>query len=248
MKLWTRTILAVGLVTTMAFAGDEPAGTMTDPVEILKKADEATKAVTAVCHSTTFVPSGAAAGRQPEVKGKGCYSGIGGQLPKLFRFEFETKGSSDEAAKSFVMGSDGDEFYLIDHQEKKAYVDLDPTVVGRMGQVGRGIGMLEFVHPTPFSDEINGKAHKLEGIEKIGGEPCYKVSLQYANVPQSAVWYFSINDLLPRRADRMFQGPEGQTGGTEQTILNLKVEKSLDEAQFKLKLPEGYEKTDDFAP
>ena len=98
-----------------------------------------------------------------------------------------------------------------------------------------------------FSDEIAGKSHKFVGIEKVGGEPCYKVSLEYQNA-QTAVWYFSTKDLLPRRADRTRKTPDGQTFGSQQTILNLKVEKSFDDAKFKLKLPEGYEQVDDFAP
>jgi len=248
MKRWTTALLAVGLVTAVALAGDEPAGKMTDPVEILKKADTAAKEVKAVCHSTTFAPSGAAVGRQPEIQGKGCYSGFVGMLPELFQFEFETKSTGDQPTRSYTMGTDGEEFYLVDHNQKKAYVDLDPQVMGRAGQMGRGVAMIEFVHNTPFSDEINGKSHKLLGIEKVGDEPCYKIEVEYNNAAQTAVWYFSINDLLPRRVDRTMRQGEGPTFGTSQVVTNLKILKSLDADKFKLKLPEGYEKTDDFAP
>ncbi len=247
MKLWTRTILAVGLVTTMAFAGDEPAGKMTDPVEILKAADAAAKEVKAVSYKTTFVPTGASAGRQPSIEAKVSFTGIVGRYPEKFYYEVKVKGSESEPVRSFTMGTDAEDYYLVDHQEKKAYVDLDPGVMGSMARVAGNVPMIEFVHATPFSDEINGKSHKFEGIEKVGGEPCYKVFVEYQNA-QTAIWYFSTKDLLPRRADRIMKTPDGQTFGSQKTIMNLKVEKSFDDAKFKLKLPAGYEKIDDFAP
>ena len=117
-----------------------------------------------------------------------------------------------------------------------------------MARVAQNVPMLEFVHGTPFTDEIEGKTQKLEGIEKVGGEPCYKVYVEYQNATQTTVWYFSVNDLLPRRDDRGRKTQDGQTFGSQRTVTNLKIEKSFDDSQFKLKLPDGYEKIDDFAP
>ena len=111
--------------------------------------------------------------------------------------------------------------------------------------------MIEFVHATPFNDEINGRSQELKGSVKIGDEDCYEIHVVYAadRAPQ-ATWAFSKKDFLPRRRIDAFPAAlaGGQAGTTIKTITNLVVEPKLDEDAFKLKLPEGYTKTDDFAP
>jgi outer membrane lipoprotein-sorting protein len=109
--------------------------------------------------------------------------------------------------------------------------------------------MIEFIHPTPFNDEINGRSRELKGSEKVDGEDCYIIHVVYAaeQAPQ-AIWSFSKKDFLPRRRIDIYALPDGQEGRGTKTITNLVVDPKVDEEVFKLKLPEGYTKTDDFAP
>jgi len=67
-------------------------------------------------------------------------------------------------------------------------------------------------------------------------------------VNQEATWYFSKKDFLPRgRIDTFRQ--EGQPeAGQKKLLKNLKADPNIDEKAFALQLPEGYTKTDDFAP
>lgn len=146
-------------------------------------------------------------------------------------------------------GTDGETFFVIDHHAKKAYEDIDPQVIGSFKQaLGAGM-MIEFVHPTPFSDEINGKVKEFRGSKRINGEDCYEVYVVYATeLPQAATWYFSKNDFLPRGRIDEFTTPDGQKLGQKKMISNLIVEPMLDQGAFTLKLPKGYTKSDDFAP
>ncbi len=247
----TTAVLAAGALLSITYAEDQPAGRLSNPIEILKKADAATRAVKAVSYSTTIAPTGAAKGRRPRLQGQAFLSGWVRGRPARFRHVITQKNPGEEKTQSFTGGWDGENFYLIDHQTKTAYVDMDPQVMGKMSRVLRGFGMLEFVHPTPFSDEINGVSQKLEGVEDIAGEPCYKVHVEYTAGGPQANWFFSTKDFLPRRVVRLFNTPGGQTAGLQTTVSHLKIIPSgsndLDDLSA-FKLPKGYKQTDDFAP
>jgi outer membrane lipoprotein-sorting protein len=109
--------------------------------------------------------------------------------------------------------------------------------------------MIEFLHETPFSDEINGKKQELKGSKKINGEDCYEVHVVYAaeQAPE-AIWFFSKKDFLPRCRMDVGKTPDGRKYVQTKTLSNVVVDPKLDDKTFKLKLPDGYTKTDDFAP
>ena len=107
--------------------------------------------------------------------------------------------------------------------------------------------MAEYVVTRPFSDELRGEKQELVGTTKIGDEECYEVLVQYAN-KRTARWFFSIQDLLPRRVDR-FSALNGQPArGTRLVVTSLKTNPKLRKKPFEFKLPPGFEQTDDFAP
>ena len=139
-------------------------------------------------------------------------------------------------------------FYLVDKAAKKAYEDIDPAVIGTRGRVIPAIAMVEFVHPTPFSDEINGRSQELKGITKVGDEECFEIHVVYAAGNQESHWFFSTKDYLPRRRDSIFTGQDGQRQGRQVILTSLEVDPKFEKSPFKLVLPEGFTKTDDFAP
>lgn len=244
----TTAVLATGTLLSIAYAGGQATERLSDPVKILKKADEATRAVKAVSYSTTIAPTGAAKGRRPRFQGQAFLYGWAHGGPARFRHNITQKNSGEDKTQSFTAGKDDENFYLIDHQTKTAYVDIDPQVMGKMSRTIRNFAMLEFVHPAPFSDEINGTSQKLEGIEDIAGEPCYKIHVEYAVGGPQANWFFSTKDFLPRRVVRLFNTPGGQTAGLQTTVTHLKIIQSDSKDLSEFKLPEGYKQTDDFAP
>lgn len=219
-----------------------------DPVEILKKADEAAKSVKAVRYKVKFQGTGSIEAKTPKVEGSVLLSDFqNGQAKKR---KIEAKGARPGSSDSFqvTIGGDGNVFYVIDPQTKTVHEDIDPQVVGSWRRLVGGLIMAEFGHLTPFQDEINGEKHEYQGSEKIGDEDCHKILVRYKGGQQEAVWYFSKKDGLPRRSDRTQMGPDGQGGSTQQIVTNLEVDPKVEDSAFKITVPEGFKKSDDFAP
>ena len=146
------------------------------------------------------------------------------------------------------MGSDADEYFLLDPKTKIAYVDIDDSVQGTAGRMSQFLGMREFIHPTPFSDEINGDKKELKGVKKIGDQECYEIHVVYSGGQGEATWCFSKKDFLPRRVDRWQRGPSGERGATVVILTDLKADPKIDPSIFKVKIPDGWTKTDEPAP
>ncbi len=223
-------------------------GDLTDPIEILKKVDAAAKAVKAVKYKATITGTGAAASRMPPVEGTVIMSGWANGAVKQFRCDAEVKRPGSSEVAEITAGSDGEDFYVVDHKAKKAYVDLDPEVIGTTGRPALLLRMLEFLHPTPFSDEINADKKELTGSKRIGGEDCYEVHVVYAAGRAEAIWHFSKRDFLPRARHDLYTTPAGEKGGQQRILTDLVVDPKFDKDAFKLTVPKGYTKTDDFAP
>ena len=222
---------------------------LTDPTEILKKADEACKAAKFVKYTAESKATGADASRVPSVEGSVVLSGLKNGRPEKWRYDLKAKQPGSEETKHIVAGTDGNEYFLLDEEKKIAYVDIDPAVLGSAGRFVQGATMLEYVHETPFTDEINGEKKELKGTTKIGDQDCYEIFVKYAGQGQEANWFFSKKDFLPRRVDRKFAAREGGEAGVRQLIVtSLTVAPKFDKDPFKFELPEGYTKSEDFAP
>lgn len=224
---------------------------LTDPVEILKKADAATKAVKSVSYTVQSRGLGANETRLPRVEGTAVLSGwTAGARGSVEKWHYDVKIQRPDSSETreIETGSDGETFFLIDKAEKKAYEDIDPAVIGSVGRVTRGITMAEFLLPTPFNDEITARKQELRGVTKIGNEECYEIFVAYANAAQEANWFFSTEDFLPRRVQRWIIVLNGDRRGSELTITKLKVDPKFAKSPFTLTLPEGFTKIDDFAP
>lgn len=221
----------------------KPAGP-NEALEILKKVDDAAKKAGGAQYDVVFKGVGDAESKVPTIEGKAVLSGWENDAVKKFRFDVKVKRPGSSEVTELSAGGDGKEYWLLDHTKKIAYQDVDPAVLGRMGSTAQNAALVaEFTHPTPFSDEINGKKQELLGSEKVGEEDCYKIRVEYAREGLEATWCFSKKDFLPRsRQDK--QG----TRETVRQITNLVIGPKLDEETFKFKLPEGYTQSDDFAP
>ncbi|MGB2985460.1 MAG: hypothetical protein WBE26_06210 [Phycisphaerae bacterium] len=255
MKRAMITVLGLCVLCTTAYGDEEKGDELTDPIAILKKADAASKAVKAVKYKVTLKGTEGAALTMPEVEGTVIMTGWSqrtNRTPQKFRCEAKVKQPGSSEVVEITVGSDGKTFYAVDHKAMKAYADGNPAVMGRKtGPPAQNLMMLEFVYPTPFSDEIGGKDQKLKGSKKIGDEDCYEIYLNYGRVSQEAIWYFSKKDFLPRGVRRVRPyPPAGKKGGEEWMLTDLVVDPTFDEEKdpFKFDLPEGYTKMDTYAP
>lgn len=260
-KLLFTSMVTIGWVLTgtgLAQVGDqkpeaEAKSAKDDPkhqeaVEILKKVDAATKAVKLVSYSATSKGTGWVATRLPTVEGQVVMSGEKSEsaLSKM-RISCKVQAPESSETRTLTAGYDGEEFYLIDDAKKMVYADLDPQVMGSDGRIIQSLVMREFSHPTPFSDEINSVKAEIQGTEKIGDEECWQIHVLYRPTLE-AIWYFSKKDHLPRRVDRVNTNASGEKGAAQLTLTDLKVDPKFPEDPYKLVVPEGYEKTDEFAP
>jgi len=238
-----RAMMLLGMFATLSAGQD-----LTDPVEILKKADAASKAVDFIQYTASVKGEGAAESRVGKVSGTVVLKGrtSGGAAQYRYEAKVERPGSSD--VNDVTVGSDGKAYYLINSKEKKVYEDIDPAVVGTAGRGVRALTMAEYLHPEPFSDEIKGKKQELKGSAKVGDEDCYEIHVTYTEGGQEATWFFSKKDFLPRRVDRFIQSPTGEKGSTQLIVTKLTVDPKFDKDPFKLTVPEGFTKIDDFAP
>jgi hypothetical protein len=218
-----------------------------EAIEILRKVDAAAKAVGAVSYKVSSVPAGIAVNFLSASEGGGVMTGWTGQRPEKFRMSVKTTRPGTGEAMAVTGGGDGEMFFLLDHLDKKAYEDFDPAVMGAGGNALGAVSMLEFVHPTPFSDEINADVAELQGTEDVGGVECHRIDVVYSGGRGKSTWFVSTEDFLPRRRIRHFTTPQGE-GTLDVVVTDLVVDPDIGPDTFAMKLPEGYEQVDDFAP
>ncbi len=219
-----------------------------EAVAILEQVDRAVKAVHSVRYDVSTEPSGVAENFASAARGSSILVGWNGTTAERFYSHVETKNADTGETVELTAGGNGDMFFIIDHQTKKAYEDMDPAVMGSGGRALRAVAMIEFVHDRPFDDEIGAEKIELQEEETVGGEECYKVHVTYAGGQGETTWFFAKKDFLPRRRVRHFSIPGQGEGALAIDVTNLEVNIEPDESLFVLKLPEGYEQIDDFAP
>lgn len=213
--------------------------------DILKKVDATIKEIKTVRYDVSAKGTGTSATRVPEISGSMIQHGVDNNPMAKFFFDGTVKRPGSAESRRITGGTDGDLSFLIDYGAKMVYEDIDPAVMGSDGRILQQSVMLEFTHPKPFSDEINAETIEMLDAESVAGVDCFKIKVKYANNAQEATWYFGKKDFLPRRVDRHFPA---RNGGTTMTITNLEVDPKLDAKAYSVKVPEGFEKTDEFAP
>jgi hypothetical protein len=246
-------LLSVSFVSLAAY-GQEPTkpDELTDPLEILKKVDAAARAVSSFKYKSVAEAPAAFAARfgYQKIEATFIVNGVTNGQPEKFFVDAKITLPGEAGTRRVTAGSDNDMFYIIDHQGKIAYEDIDPAVMGAAGNFLQRAMMIELSHPTPFSDEMNGRSRELRGSETVGGEDCYVVHVVYASEQSpEATWSFSKKNFLPlKRIDAYGTPGGGQPATHVKTLTDLVVDPKVTDEMFQLKLPEGYTKTDDFAP
>ena len=239
---------------------DALGGDLTDPMEILKKADEAIKKVDLVSYEADYTATSWLRKFVPDVKGTVVLGEESEWEVAKFRVEVSIRSdkSSDESDEKtdaaggmgepleLTAGCDGDNFFLIDPGTKTVYRDMDPAVLGKHSRNLQRVLMREFTAKAPFEEELKAEEIKLEGTETVYDQECYKIRLKTKE--SNAVWYFAKKDFLPRRVDRIHKNGEGEEGMTKLVLSNLRIDPKLKVDPFSPNAPAGFKTTDDFAP
>ncbi len=242
------TSVALALIATPLLAESEK---LSDPKEILKRADAAIKMVKTVDYEAKYTSTGWVKAFVADVEGRVVLGPNGDYEVPRFYCEVSMKKPDWEAAQSFTAGCDGNEYYLIDAKTKKAYHDIDPIVLGANSRDIQRVSMREFTADEPFKDELESKDIKLNDNKTINGETCYELEIKTEGGRQKAiVWWISTKDFLPRGVKRVHapRGGEGEDGSTQLMLSSVKATTNSKAAIFKLKVPDGYTQTGDFAP
>jgi outer membrane lipoprotein-sorting protein len=216
-----------------------------EALEILEKVDAAVKAISSVRYKVKTEPGGVATQMVGPGEGKATLAGWNGRIPERFLVEVDSESRGQEV--SVTAGGNGDMYFLVDHTAKKAYEDMDPAVLGSSAQLLFGFAMVEYVHERPFDDELNAETVELLGSETVGGEDCHEIRVVYAGGRGESIWYFSKKDYTPRGRVQVFNTPQGE-GSVKRMLYDVEIDPETEDAMFVMKLPEGYEQIDDFAP
>jgi hypothetical protein len=224
-----------------------PTEEVLDGKAILTRADAAIKAVESVRFRVKLNPTGTATQFMGAAEGETVLVGWNGDAPAKFYQHLTTVDSKSGTKREITGGGNTDQFFLIDHAAKKGYEDMDPGVLGSSRSALSSTQVVEFVHDRPFDDELG--ADTIERLEDraVEGEDCYQVRVVYSGGQGESVWLFSKKDWLPRGRIRKFDTGDG-AGTVELTLTEVRVDPQVADDQFVMKLPQGYQRIDDFAP
>ena len=236
----------MGLFVGLVFAplsADE--GSRDAAVEILTRSDNALKAVTSVRYHSVSTPEGIAVNFVKPSEGEALLFGWIGQLPE--KMYVDVKVTDGEEVTRITGGGDGDSYFVIDHNGRKGYEDMDTGVLGGFAATLRAILVPEFVHEAPMGDEISAETIELLEDHEVSGEACHQIRVVYSGGRGESVWSIAKSDDLPRQRKQVFNTPQG-VGSLTYRLVELEIDPKFDDSAFKMKLPEGYERIDDFAP
>lgn len=222
---------------------------LTDPMAVINKMVEAAKSIHGVSYRVEVVPSGMALQFMPQVKATCLIEGFADGMPAKARLELEVKKGDDQEVTRRIAGIDGEDYYLIDHQEKMAYKDIEAGVYGSSRGAVRAAVLEDLVtDKDPFKQELESKKQELRPAETVDGRLCYALHLTYDEEgTRTATLYVDQKEFLMRKLDFTFKSPQGE-GGLLMTVSDLKINPKFKSDAFKFKLPEGYTLSDDFAP
>lgn len=207
-----------------------------DVLAIVKKVDEATLKVKAVTYDYRVTPLEGYENRYKVMTGQGkAIRGTDlGDSPTWLTLDDPATDGPIGSNPILAVAFDGTNVYQIDHEKKiHLWAPMGGDGEDLLERVQLGL-MFEFIHPTPFTDEINADSLKLEGVEKIDDVECHVIHVVYEDAMAEARWYFGKKDHLPRRVERI-------NGGYALELHKLNPKAEIKAADFALKAPEGYE-------
>jgi outer membrane protein assembly factor BamB len=215
---------------------------LTDPVEILRYADTATRAIGAATYDIELVGTGALEPLVGEIKLRSTIQGYAEGLPVHFLIEGTVKPAGAEEVFTIHAGCDGDRYFIVDPTTKTVHADLETSVLGPARQAVFAAFLSQLVDPAPFDQQLRSNGHELIGSKQIGDVDCFEIK-----VNDEETWYIAKHDLLPR-GNQTFYDIDGQKGSLIKLLSKLEADPELPADHFEIKLPEGYSKSEQPLP
>lgn len=222
---------------------------LTDAKEILKRADAAMRSAKTAQYDGEYKATGWVEESVPTVTGSAVIGPLAEYDVPVFFTKVTIQKSGSEEKREVRAGCDGNEFYLLDPETKKAHHDMDPAVLGTGSRDVQRLILPEFSAKDPLKEELEAEKVELRKSEEIDGVDCYQVYVDLGDgMPRAKVWFISKEDFFPRRTIRVYKNDEGKDGTTELTMKGFSASESFTLHPFKLVAPRGYTLTDEFAP
>lgn len=233
----------------VAARAEEPVkknGDVTEAKAILQRVAGALRNTPTVSYRAEYKVTGWATAFVPNMEGP-VVLGKQSEL-KIQRYYCQLRVQKDGSSEvqEFTAGSDGENFFVINPKTKTAHQDIDPGVLGANGWAISQIMIPEFGAPDALDKLLKTAKVEIKGATKIGEEDCLEVRIQ-ADAPSDAVWTVSKKDFLPRRITSVFE-MGGKEASTDLILHDFKVNPKFAKSPFDLVVPEGFKKSDDFAP
>lgn len=251
-------LLVFGIFVVVAFAmggtanatdeGEKVAVQSGEAKEILKKCAEALKKIKVAEYHGKYEGTGWVRQYVADVEGHAVLGEPAEHDVPRFQCEVKITPPNSEETAEFTVGADGDLYYLVDPEKKIVYADMDDAVLGSQQRNFQRVLLPDFVAKEPLEADLKVDNIELKETVDVDGEACHQVRVIQSET-REVIWYIAAKDFLPRRVDRVYrQEAGGEEALTRLDIANLKAKSTLDTASFKLTVPPGYMRTDDFAP
>ncbi len=228
------------LVFGSLFAEAQDKSKTPDPKEILAAAVQATQKMKSVSYEAQFEavylgPKSVSTKGAVEAERGGSSNQV---LPGRIRIKTEGYGGAQEVTY------DGKIARRLSHDKKLL---TEGTVEkGGLGVAVNSSGMtlllwdLTWAEPLKFENAATSMEYL--GLASVEGVICHVIDLQYT-IPgtdiREARWWFSVEDKLPRRYQKISHSPSGKLT-MELTISNLRMGNGIAPSAYAIELPKGY--------
>lgn len=234
----------LGFLTTIGPAlGQSDKGVdLSDPVEILRKASDVVKS-TVLQYKTTVQPFGVPTPRDPRMEGTVLMSQFKVRGPAKFKYDIALTYPDASGESRITIGSDGRVFYLLNHDEKKAYEGFDHRVFGVYAGAMETFPVDELIRPVPYDNLLVSGTLELRGVKQVRNEDCYEVFARFGQAKSNeSLWFFSKKTFQLLRVDIASQRTSEVRLGRQVMISDMILNPKFDHDPFAFQLPPGYEK------
>jgi peroxiredoxin len=207
---------------------------------LLREVDGVTRAVQTVSYTSETFGLGPVAGTTRRVRARVLVRKLPDEIFPQIRAEIEGPlGRRARPGATSLLVCDGKRVAHVFHDDKLYESGALPEAGTLLEGFVERLFMREFVHPTPFGDEIEADIVEYEGVHPAGGVDCHVVRVVYETGGGVGRWYFGVEDKLPRRVDRLFSGA-GVASGRALELFDLRVGVTCRDEDFVAPTPEGY--------
>lgn len=226
-----------------------------DPKRILREADQAIRKVQSLSYEAIYQGTGSFSTHSPTSTGQVRLSKLEANNPlkaKLYaRGDFVPTASAD--VQVFQVAFDGKTIRKIRANQKalvyKTLAGNDPAerslgfVTGFSGGGAYSLLMLEYILDEPFARQLSAPIAEYEGRTSVNDVLCHVVYLEYPRDAKRTTrerWFFGVKDYLPRKLEQITVNDKGRYGAYVLSLSNVRVNASLGEWAFRIRLPRGY--------